>query len=429
MPPNPLTVAIAIALKDLLRFTRSSFALGMMLGAPLLLTGLLYAALGHLGQSPAGVPPAPMTLVVADLDQPVPGHPALGAMLVASFRHPSVQSWLTLREESSEAAARTVASQASGTMGVVIPEDFSRALFSSGEVLPLRLLTSGAADASHERTLRAWLQLFLDSVTASRVALDTAEFVSREMKVPLAADTRAELSRRQSTFLTTLLQRGSPTAGAWLEVRQPTAERGTSGPAAPPVLAIVCTGLLLFFIFFTAGHAAQSITLEAGAGTLARLFTTPSPRGVILCGKSLAVFGIVGGQAAALLGLSSVLLGIPWGPMPRLALLGFGVVVGAGGFGVLLVALASNTRQSGIIVSTVSASAGMLGGLFTGAVRMPAAFELAGTFVPQGWAMRGFELLLAGAPTRELLGPTVALLSIGTGSLVVGIALLRRRFA
>jgi len=423
-----MNIAFAIALKDLLRFSRSFFALGMMLGAPLVLTSLLYAALGHLEQGPPALAPAPVTLVVADLDQAAPGHAALGPLLVASFRHPSVQSWLTLREVPSEVAARNAA-QSRGTLGIVIPEDFSRALHSHGELRPLRLLSSGAADASYERAIRNWLDLFIDSVTASRVALDTADFVGRERGLALGEDTRNELSRRQTGFLRALLQPGSPLARAWLEVRHPSVEARPQGPASPRVLAMVCTGLLLFFIFFTAGHAAQSISQEAAAGTLARLFTTPSPRGLILCGKFLAVFGIVGGQAAALLGLSSALLGIHWGPLPSLALLGSSVVVGASGFGVLLVALASNTRQSALIVSTVSAVSAMVGGLFTSAVRMPAAFELAGKLVPQGWAMRGFALLLAGAPVSELLGPALALWSIGAASLGAGIVLFRRRFA
>jgi hypothetical protein len=37
---------IDIALKDMLRYFRSAFAVGMMLVVPLLITGLIYAAFG-----------------------------------------------------------------------------------------------------------------------------------------------------------------------------------------------------------------------------------------------------------------------------------------------------------------------------------------------------------------------------------------------
>jgi ABC-2 type transport system permease protein len=195
------------------------------------------------------------------------------------------------------------------------------------------------------------------------------------------------------------------------------------------VLATVTSGLLIFFMFFTAGHGAQSIPLEAQSGTLARLFTTPAGRGQILLGKFLSVFLIVAVQATLSLALSAAWLDISWGPPSALALVVFGVVAGAGGFGVLLVALARSPRESSIIVSSVSAGAGMLGGLFTSAVQMPALFELCGLFVPQGWAMRSFKLLLGGAGVPELLAPAAISFGIGGACLAVGALVFRRRFS
>jgi ABC-2 type transport system permease protein len=111
------------------------------------------------------------------------------------------------------------------------------------------------------------------------------------------------------------------------------------------------------------------------------------------------------------------------------ALIVLGVVAGAGGFGVLLVALARTPRESSIIVSSVSAGAGMLGGLFTSAMPMPPAFELCGLLVPQGWAMRGFKLLLGGAGVPELLAPAAMSVAIGGACLGIGALLFRRRFS
>ena len=47
---------IDIALKDLTRSFRSLFALGMMVGAPLLITGLIYFAFGGAAQGSADLP-------------------------------------------------------------------------------------------------------------------------------------------------------------------------------------------------------------------------------------------------------------------------------------------------------------------------------------------------------------------------------------
>ena len=48
--------------------------------------------------------------------------------------------------------------------------------------------------------------------------------------------------------------------------------------------------LLIFFVFFTGANTAQLILKEQEEGTLARVFTTPTPLPVILGGKFAAVF-------------------------------------------------------------------------------------------------------------------------------------------
>jgi len=424
--------ALVIALSDLRRTFRSLFALGMMLGAPLLLTALLHVAFGQLGRaSEARAPATPsvLTVLVADLE---PGAPSggLGQRLLATLRQPAAQSWLRVREVRSEAEVRAGASSPASA-GVVIPDGFSTAQRDAGPALQLIAPASGDAAAQH--ALRALVQQFLDAVTASRVASATAGAVADAAGAPIPAERRAALVRQQAARLAPLRDPATPASEAWLSVRRPVlsaaAPAGARASAAPPVLATVTVGLLIFFMFFTAGHSAQSIPLEAQSGTLARMMTTPASRGQILLGKFLAVFAIVAAQATLLLSLSSALLGISWGPLPAVALIVFGVVAGAGGFGVLLVALARSPRESSIIVSSVSAGAGMLGGLFTSAVPMPAAFELCGLLLPQGWAMRGFKLLLGGAGVPELLAPASISVALGGAYLTGAVLLFRRRFS
>ena len=425
--------ALVIALKDLRRTFRSLFAVGMMLGAPLLLTGLLHVAFGQLGRAPeptAATAPAPLTVVVADLEHGAPSA-ALGRGLIETLRQPAAQSWLRVREVSSEAEVRAGTSSPASA-GVIIPDGFSAAHTRDATAPALQLVAPTSGDAAAQHALEALVQQFLDSVTASRVATATADVVAEQAGVPLGPERRAALVREQAARLAQLRDPGTAASRAWLEVRRPLLSAAppaeARASAAPPVLATVTTGLLIFFMFFTAGHSAQSIPLEAQSGTLARLFTTSVSRGQILLGKFLSVFVIVAVQATLLLSLSAALLAISWGPLPALAVVVFGVVSGAGGFGVLLVALARSPRESSIIVSSVSAGAGMLGGLFTSAVQMPAAFELCGLLLPQGWAMRSFKLLLGGAGVLELLAPAAISVGIGAACLAAGVLLFRRRF-
>jgi linearmycin/streptolysin S transport system permease protein len=428
--------AILIALSDLRRTLRSLFAIGMMLGAPLLLTALLHFAFGQLGRAserptPVSAPPR-VTLLVADLERSGPRSAALGRRLIESSRQPTVRSWLGVRELGSEAEVRA-ALVPPASIGLIVPEGFSEALARDPAAPALRLIEPAGADPAAQQAVRTWIEQLLDPVTAARVAAETADAVAREAGASVSAEDRAASERRTAATVAEVVEPAARGSGAWLEVRAPVlsgrvAASEPAAAAAPPVLATVTTGLLIFFMFFTAGHSAQSIPLEAQSGTLARLLVTPTRRAQILLGKFLAVFIVVAVQATLLLSFSSALLGITWGPLPALALVLFGVVAGAGGFGVLLVTLARTPRESSIIVSLVSAAAGMLGGLFTSAMQMPAAFELAGLLVPQGWALRGFKLLQAGAGVPELLAPVAMSCGIGGACLAASVALFQRRF-
>ncbi len=86
---------------------------------------------------------------------------------------------------------------------------------------------------------------------------------------------------------------GQPAAGLeWIaspDFASPGQRRTAPANQTTLFLGPVMAGLMVFFMFFTGAAAAQSILYEDQDGTLARLFTTPTPRWAILAGKMLAV--------------------------------------------------------------------------------------------------------------------------------------------
>lgn len=72
---------------------------------------------------------------------------------------------------------------------------------------------------------------------------------------------------------------------------------------------------------------------------------------------------------------------------------------------------------------------GMLSGLFTANVAMPAGFTTLSKFTPQGWALNAWKLTLAGQPAGELLLPCAVLLVMGAVMFVIDARLFNRRFA
>lgn len=135
-------------------------------------------------------------------------------------------------------------------------------------------------------------------------------------------------------------------------------------------------------------------------------------------------------QIGLLMLASALIFGIPWGEPLAVASVALGLVVSAAGFGVLLMSFVKSTRQSGPVVGGVLTVTGMAGGLFTtGFQNLPAAYETINLLTPQGWALRGWKVVLAGGGVSEVLLPTLVTLGMGTVFFAVGALIFRRRFA
>jgi ABC-2 type transport system permease protein len=188
--------------------------------------------------------------------------------------------------------------------------------------------------------------------------------------------------------------------------------------------------MLVFFLFFMGANGAQSIIREHEQGTLARLFTTPTNQTQILGGKFTSVFLTITIQAVMLLAVSTALFGIQWGQPWTVTLVTVGLLLVAAGFGILVMSFVQNTRQTGPVLGGVLTITGMLGGLFTNGIpNLPKALDTARLAMPQGWAMRAWELSLAGAAPNEVLLPVFVMLGLGAVFFGIGALIFHRRFA
>ncbi len=195
-------------------------------------------------------------------------------------------------------------------------------------------------------------------------------------------------------------------------------------------LGMLTVGMLVFFAFFTGANAMISILRETDEGTLARLFTTPTSRTVILAGKFLAVCLTVILQGLVLMAAFHFAFGVNWGDPLSAALALVGQVAAATGLGVLLIALVKDSRQVGPVLGGGLTVLGMFGGLFTTSIsNMPAAFTTLTNFTPQGWVLKGWQVVMNGQPLVDLLAPVAVMLAMGGVMFALGAVLFRRRFA
>jgi ABC-type multidrug transport system permease subunit len=108
----------------------------------------------------------------------------------------------------------------------------------------------------------------------------------------------------------------------------------------------------------------------------------------------------------------------------------FGLIVVAGSFGIFLMSVVKTSQQAGPVMGGVVTMTGMLGGLMTtGFETLPAAFQTAQLFTPQGWALHAWETALDGGTAVETLWPALGCLVFGAVMFLIGVRLFRRRFA
>jgi len=216
---------------------------------------------------------------------------------------------------------------------------------------------------------------------------------------------------------------------ALLDIQAPeTGRQATDDRTA--MTTVLMAGMMVFYVFFTGAATAQTIIREEEEGTLQRLFTTPTSVSTILAGKVVASFMTLGVQVAILMLASSLLFHTRWGaPLPTL-LVSIATIAVAAGFGLFLMSLLKSSKQVGIIYGGVMTVTGMLGGLFSATIPgVPAVFDTVSLSMPQGWALRGWKLTLAGGGLQDVLLPVAVMIVTAGLFLVIGTARFRRRFA
>lgn len=419
---------IDIALKDLKQTLRSGFAIGMMVGAPLLLILLIYFAFGGLN----GGEPAPQDIQVGvvnldTLPDNVPLDQSLGDTLHDLFDDPSVSGWLKASDYADEASARAAVNAQTIGVAVIVPAGFTADVLAGREAAVT--VVSDPTLAVGPQIAEAMVNSLLQGVEGGRIALDTvnARWIA-EGRDPNTLDASTLLTQYSSWYAETQRAMLHQTSNAAL-VQVAPASAGSNQDTLQIIMSQIAAGQMAFFAFFTGAFSMISVLREDEEGTLARLFSSPTRRTTILAGKFVAVFASVIVQGLVLLIATHYAFGVEWGEPLSVALALVGQVAGATGLGVLLIAFVKTAKQAGPVIGGGLTAMGMLGGLFTGTGTLPEIFTRLADFLPQGWVIKAWKLALAGQGPTELVTPTLVLLLIGAACFAIGAWRIQRRFA
>ena len=421
-----------IAFKDLTRSFRSAFAIGMMVIAPLMLTGLIYFAFG--GMSGGDVSMTAIKVGVVNADQ-LPADSVLetpiGDNIRSMFFDESVQSWITATDYADEASARAAVNKQEIGVAVVIPQNFTER-YLSGKQDSQVLIVSDPTLSIGPAVVQDMVTMMVDGVAGGGIALQTImERLEANGIQTDPAQIPSWIERYGNWYAD--FQRNlfhHPDKAAYVVVAPSAGEMETADPIQK-MMGLTMAGQMIFFAFFTGAYSMMSILREDEEGTLARIFTTPTDRTSILTGKFVAVFITVILQGIVLMVAGHYAFGINWGGFSGIALALMGQVVAATGLGVLLIAFVKSTKQGGPVLGGGLTALGMLGGLFTANMpnAMPAAMNTIANFTPQGWVLKAWRMVMDGQSAGDLLTPFLVLMLMGVVMFAVGAVMFRKRFA
>lgn len=417
-----------IAFKDLTRSMRSLFLIGMTLVAPLLITVLIYFAFGSMSSGDVSAISIKVGVVNQDvLPTNAPLDMPLGTSIRGMFFDESVKSWITAVDFADEASAHAALNGQEIGVAVIIPSTFTRDYLVGNTQTRVTIVQDPTLTIA-PTVVRDMVNSLLDGVAGGGI---TFQVVKARMEVNGQTFDSASippLIQRYAAWYADF-QRAlfhTPDKAA-LVVVSPTADEPTD--AVQSVMGLVMAGQLIFFSFFTGAYAMMSILQEAEEGTLARLFTTPTRRTVILLGKFLAVFLTVMLQGIVLLAIGRLLFGIHWGQPGTISLALLGQMFASVGLAVLLVSFIKTSKQAGPIFGGALTALGMLSGLFTTNIAMPDSFNAIGNFTPQGWVLASWKLSLSGQPPSQIATAFLVLVVMGLVMFVIGALMFRKRYA
>ncbi|HSJ88014.1 MAG TPA: ABC transporter permease [Anaerolineales bacterium] len=421
-----------IAFKDLIRSFRSVFAVGMMVIAPLMLTGLIYFAFGGASNGGTKMPAIKVGVVNADvLPADSPLEAPIGDNIRAMFFDESVKSWITASDYADETSARAAIDQQKIGVAILIPPNFTERYLSGAKDTPV-LIVSDPTLSIGPAVVEQMVTMMVDGVAAGGIALQTIMERQQANGVePDRAKIPAWIQRYGNWYRE--FQRDlfhHPDQAAFVMVAPSAGQTGNADPLQK-MMGLVLAGQMIFCAFFTGAYSLRSILREDEEGTLARLFTTPTDRTSILTGKFVAVFITVILQGLVLMIAGHYAFRINWGAPAGVALALLGQVVAATGLGVLLIAFVKNTRQGGPVLGGGLTLLGMLGGLFTANIPggMPAAVNMIANFTPQGWVLKTWRMVMDGQSATDLLIPFMVMVAMGLLMFTFGAGMFRRRFA
>ena len=414
-----MTKLLAILLKDLAVLLQDRTSLLLVIAGPLVLTVGMGLVTGSFGGSDApAVGSIPLLIVDEDGGEPA-------AALIDVFNSEELADLLDPAAGNDETAAVEAVRAGNVAAAVVIPAGFSDSLMpdpATGRPPdPVALRVYGDPGSPvRSGIVRAITEEFTARVESG---IETVG-IALEQLATSGAVAPGDLPETGRQLGEQVFAGGAAPAESLIRVQ---VESDTPEGGEFDLLSYFAPSFALFFLMYAVTLGARTLVTEKRQGTLARMLIAPVTTGQVLGGKVAAIF--TGGflQLAALVVLTSVLIGVNWGEPAGVLLLITSAALAATGWGVLIASAARNSEQIGALGMSVTLLFGVLSGSFFPVDSTGALLNGLSRITPNRWAMDGFLSLIGGEGVASVLAPVGVLLAMAAILFVVSAVVLRRR--
>jgi ABC-2 type transport system permease protein len=418
-----------ITLKDLRRSFLSALFLVFGFVLPLLMAALFYFAFGGLASGDGGFELPATQVQVVDLDRTQAGFSA-GEVLVDVLQK-ALPGVIQVTRASDAARARAAVDNQEAAVAIIIPAGFTAAVLDPGAHAAVELYQDPTLMLGPS-IVKGIVSQLVDGFAGSKIATALVSGQLTEQGMVVDAALQQGITKQYGDWSAKMGEGYQGEANPYYDVLSPAAAEDENTGGLATMLGLIIAGMMVFFVFFTGAGSAESILQEEEAGTLPRLFTTPTSQTTILGGKFIAIFLMLAVQVVVLVVATALIFGIDWGrPLP-VAMVTLGLVVLASSFGIFITSLLKGTRQTGIVYGGVMTMLGMVGMLSVFTATTPngsSALSTASLLVPQGWGVRGWRLLLEGGGVEDIWLTVAVMLVLGLVFFLVGVFKFRKRYA
>lgn len=402
--------AFYTAWNGLSRMARDRQALALLILMPMILIGILGAALNN-GFRSGSIQRFDVLLV--NEDQGAYGL-NLGRILAEQvLGSEPVQELVRVLPAADAAAAREQVAGGAAVAAIRVPPGYTRGQIEGGG--PPLVVWSDPGRPWHGEIVAAIVRQFSDGVQA--VALS---FLLGGIEPPALPTAGGGFSPPVGA--------GAPDQGQEL-VRQMQEEIGRTMPRVVSVpagtrsvtaLEYYAAAMSAMFMVMTALGRAGELIRERQQGTLPRMLVTPTPRAAIIAGQILGSLAILLAQFGVLYLGTRWVYGVQWGPLPAVLALGTAFGLAVTGIGTAVTAFINDPRAADASIGVVGTLFAALSGGMIPLYAFPPALKAAAHLVPNYWALKGFLDLMSGMGPGAVLQPAAVLAAVGLAAGALG---------